>query len=157
MIGDVIKFLRESNAIEGVFDEDSLIQAKYAWDYLMSEKVLTYDVLLKTHKILMLHQKLMPNEKGYFRTVQVYIGGHEALHFSQIRVALYGWLKLMNDELCSRDWKQLHIMYEGIHPFIDGNGRTGRMFMNWQRVRVGLPILTILNDEKREYYQWFEK
>lgn len=153
---NVVEFLCESNAIEGVYDEDSLDQALYAWKYLSGEKKLDYGVLLKTHKVLMLHQKLYPNEKGYFRQIQVYIGGNEALHFSQIRVALYGWLKLVNDELCLRDWQSLHVMYEGIHPFVDGNGRTGRMFMNWQRQRFGLPILVIKEVEKQDYYKWFE-
>lgn len=148
-------FLEESNAIEGVFDYDSLKQAEYAWEYLISEKKLSHGVLLKTHKILMLHQPLMPDEKGYFRQSPVYIGGKEALHHSQIRIALEGWLKLMNDELTTRDWQMLHVMYEGIHPFVDGNGRTGRMFMNWQRVKAGLPILVIKEAEKQDYYRWF--
>jgi len=51
--------------------------------------------------------------------------------------------------------KKLHVHYEAIHPFIDGNGRTGRMFMNYWRVKVGLPILVIKELERHEYYEWF--
>ena len=53
--------------------------------------------------------------------------------------------------------KASHIAYERIHPFIDGNGRTGRMFMNWQRLKAGLPILVIKEKEKQEYYKWFNE
>ena len=73
------EFLSESNKIEGVYDRDSLQQAQYAWDYLIEQDTLTIDVVLKTHKILMLNQPLQPNEKGYFRTCPVYIGGREAM------------------------------------------------------------------------------
>lgn len=152
------EFLRESNAIEGVFDDQSLENALSAWDYLVKTTRLDNVVLKTTHRILMRNQPgLTQDEKGHYRRTQVYIGGKEALHYSQIDLALYGWFKLMNDELTTRDWKMLHVMYEGIHPFIDGNGRTGRMFMNWQRVKNGLPMLVIKNSEKQDYYKWFKE
>jgi len=155
MSNELEKFLSESNAIEGVYDDDSFDQAKFAWKYLIEQKDLDHGVILKTHKILMLNQPLRPDEKGYFRKAPVWIGGKEALHHSQINIALEAWIKLINDKLTTRDWKALHVMYEGIHPFIDGNGRTGRLFLNWQRVRSGLPILVIEEDEKYKYYEWF--
>lgn len=149
----VIDFLRESNAIEGVYDDDSLQQAQYAWEYLISQEKITPSVVLKTHKILMLHQPLRPDEKGYFRHTQVYIGGREAMNHNSVPFAIQEWCDKMN---VPRMWKQRHVEYEKIHPFIDGNGRTGRMFMNWQRLKLGLPILVIKADERQQYYQWFK-
>ncbi|KKS62295.1 MAG: hypothetical protein UV29_C0018G0009, partial [Candidatus Collierbacteria bacterium GW2011_GWD2_42_50] len=52
------KFLVESNAIEGVFDGDSLKQAYLAWKYLISQKELSLNTILITHQILMAHQDL---------------------------------------------------------------------------------------------------
>ncbi len=53
--------------------------------------------------------------------------------------------------------KMLHVEYERIHPFVDGNGRTGRMFMNWWRMKNGLPVLVIHEgEEQMDYYQWFK-
>ena len=49
-----------------------------------------------------------------------------------------------------------HVKFESIHPFVDGNGRTGRLLMNWIRIKIGLPILVIKESEKFEYYKWFE-
>jgi hypothetical protein len=69
-------FLRESNAIEGIYDEDSFVQAKQAWKYLMEQDILTVSIILKTHKILMLNQGIYPDEKGYFRQCKVYIAGN---------------------------------------------------------------------------------
>ena len=147
-------FLRESNAIEGVYDEDSYLQAKYAWEFLIKEKELNIGVVQKTHKILMLHQHLMPNEKGYFRQVPVYIGSREGIDWKFLQEAMQVWC--MNATLYPKNWKEQHVRYEQIHPFVDGNGRTGRMFMNWQRMKAGFGIMVIKELKKYEYYQWFE-
>ncbi len=151
--GDVIEFLRESNAIENVFDDDSLKQAIYAWDFLRREETLTHGVILKTHKILMLHQNLRPNERGYYRQCDVTIAGRLGLDWHHIHEAMEVWR--MNAWLFPEHWQQHHVRYEEIHPFVDGNGRTGRMFMNWQRTKKGLPVLIIKADERQAYYDWF--
>ncbi len=161
MTKEVKEFLEESNKIEGVFDADSLQQAKYAWTYLIRQKVLTIGVILKTHKILMLHQNLYPNEKGYFRTVPVWVGGREGANHEELGGLMWHWTfegMRASPRLTEEDIKQLHVKYEKIHPFVDGNGRTGRMFMNWQRLkRAKLPLLIIHSGpEQYEYYKWFQ-
>lgn len=158
------KFLTESNAIEGVYSHLALQQARWAWDYCISEDKLTPGVILKTHKILMLHQPLMPNEKGYFREVPVYIGGREAMNARNIHYAIENWCdrieKVRGVAYDTKDAneisKSLHIQYENIHPFIDGNGRSGRIFMNWFRLKIGLPVLVIEERRKQAYYRWFK-
>lgn len=157
------EFLRESNAIEGVYDEDSLQQATYAWEYMIEQDQITPHDVLRTHKILMLNHKLLPDEKGYFRHCAAFIGGKQAMHHKEVSKAIMEWCHEMNQKLdcdkesCMEDWsKQLHVTYEKIHPFVDGNGRTGRMFMNWWRIKNGLPILVIHEGkEQMDYYKWF--
>ena len=153
---EVEKFLKESNAIEGIFDDDSLKQANFAWEYLMSCFALSPGVILKTHKILMLHQNLLPIEKGYFRKITVYIGGRSTINALHVPERIEQWcVDGMKENI---DPKKLHIEYEKIHPFVDGNGRTGRMFMNWQRIkRLKQPLLIIhTGKEQFEYYKWFK-
>ncbi len=53
MKNKVKEFLRESNAIEGVYDTHSLTLAKSAWGYLISQKELNDMVIKKTHHMLM--------------------------------------------------------------------------------------------------------
>ena len=161
----IVKFLRESNAIEDVWDADSLQQAIYAWEYCISEPFLTPAVIRKTHKILMLHQPLQPDEKGYFRSVGVYIGNRVGKPPYVVPELINQWCVNARDIIVNgknefpRFLKSIiqehHVQYEIIHPFIDGNGRTGRIFMNWERIKLGFPVLIIKESEKQEYYLWF--
>ncbi len=148
-----IEFLRESNAIEGIYDDASLEQAGVAWDYLKSQPILSPGVVLTTHKILMLNQPLRPNERGYFREIPVYIGGHEAMNWRFIRVRIAEWC---NQVMAGSDPILMHIKYEKIHPFVDGNGRTGRMFLNWQRLSRKQPLQIFTEAKRQEYYKLFK-
>lgn len=160
MTFDVLEFLRESNNIEGVWDDLSLQQAIIAWEYCFSLAELTPHAILKTHKILMLHQPLLPDEKGYFREEDVMIGGRKGMAPASIRYVIEEWCIDANQSKTLKTEgriKEDHILYERIHPFVDGNGRTGRIFMNWQRHRAGLPFLVIKESEKQAYYEWFKE
>ncbi len=50
---------------------------------------------------------------------------------------------------------KFHLEFENIHPFNDGNGRIGRVLINFQLSRLGFPIIIIRDREKSEYYQAF--
>lgn len=152
------EFLQESNEIEGVWDAGSLDQAIVAWEWLIGQKRLKAGAVLKTHKLLMLNQPgLYPNEKGYFRTVPVFIAGRRCEVTSP-----EGWgLSELVSQWCFEAnrtpdrWQSMHVDFERIHPFVDGNGRVGRMLMNWQRLKAGLEVIVIKADERQEYYKWF--
>lgn len=49
-----------------------------------------------------------------------------------------------------------HADFEKIHPFSDGNGRTGRLIMNFELMKHGYPICIIKNEDRLEYYDSLE-
>lgn len=164
-------FLLESNAIEGVFGEECHEAALKAWEYINSKEVMTEAEILETHRILMEPRDAWEDStasvvgkaaQGAWRTGMVYIGINAALAARRIPEKISLWCFLMNkipnpDEL-DKISKDLHVFYEQVHPFWDGNGRTGRIFMNWWRIRHGLPLLIIHTGvEQQMYYDWFKK
>lgn len=157
------QFLVESNAIEGVFDAVSFKQAKLAWKFLISQEELTPETILTTHQILMAHQDLKQEYKGNWRNCGVWIGDHEGPDFRKVPGLIQSWLNqidISSDtdialEEQATILQNLHVQYEHIHPFVDGNGRTGRMFWNFLRLKRGLPLKIIYERDKYEYYRLF--
>lgn len=162
------EFLRHSNRIEGEYSQSAFNDALEAWNYLVNEPVLTLDVVLHTHFLLMRNTR--PDIAGRFRDCDVWIGGRKnmfvSLQFIEETVSdIIGVINekkkdevlMVNIKQRLEHWaKSLHVDFERVHPFEDGNGRVGRMLYNWHRLKLGLPIHVVHEgDEQMEYYGWF--
>jgi hypothetical protein len=147
---DMTKHFHESNDPE--FDAQSQI----AWEYLCKQKKLNHSVIQKVQKIITLKQTdLQPWWRGYYRSVsnqRVWVGGREGVAPADVPIQMNLWLASFAKSLSPKD---SHIQFEKIHPFVDGNGRTGRMLMWWLEIQQGSEPTLILDREKRDYYAWF--
>jgi len=150
-------FLKESNAIEDVWDEGSLLQAKRAWNFLIRSKKLSEKNILWMHRILM-KDHLPKKNRGAYRRQAVYVGGKEKLFYQEIPRAITEWIEKANKSISESEILADHIAFEEIHPFIDGNGRSGRIFLNYMRVKRGLPVFVFYEKTKQTaYYPLFRK
>lgn len=159
---DMIKHFHESNLIEGIDNPLYDAQVAFAWDYISKVKELNRSSVCKIQKIItLLQDDLMPHQRGYTRSmskVNVYIGDHVAPSWWLVDGMLDNWLLDMKEHWQTLTPKEMHIRYEHIHPFADGNGRSGRMLMWWHEKKLGLEPSLILNETKyKEYYPWFQK
>ena len=161
--GNINEFLKESNAIEREYSNDALLDSMLAWNGLIECDELNMSNLLLLHKRIMVN--LSPDIAGKFRTVDVSVGTTRcpspttSLKLLNEWFDLYGTPKFLTGKVYQEKAeliKLAHISYEHAHPFEDGNGRTGRILLNWHRVKSGLPVLIIHEgEEQKEYYKWF--
>ena len=155
---EVERFLYESNLIEREPSERAFIDAKIAWQYTRANKKLDVSNILEINGLLM--KGLNPRIAGKFRNCDVWIGGNRKtfvsyrLFIEQLNEVLRQLNKFKKNNEC--DARRLHIDFENVHPFEDGNGRVGRIIYNFYRLKSGLPLDIIYDAEKGEYYKWFK-
>ena len=150
------EFLRESNAIEREYSEQALDDAITAWTFTKKyiNKTINKTIILKIHKLLL--QNISPGIAGKIRKYDVWIGGRKGMNPELIELELQNWIDNFLDCETEQEIKHSHVSFEKIHPFGDGNGRTGRILMNLLRLKTNHPILIIHEgEEQMEYYKWF--
>lgn len=171
---DAAEFITESNAIEAI--EYPFPQAVLGWvkkQHKITEiggQVSAMMYMLKSHKkkitpamVVSLHTKLM---KGllppYYLGIRrdwVRVGSRLCPPPAGVLPMLKKWCDKVNalKNPTEEEIWQTHLAYESIHPFIDGNGRSGRLLWLWLRYKHGFSYKCIYNDTKFEqYYPQFD-
>lgn len=142
-----------------------ILEVKNAYEAYERTAVLDpYSVknLLLAHKFMM--QGLV-KEAGSFRSgnVGVYAGkelihaGTPAKYVPDLVKQLFTWLKQSKHHPLVKSCI-FHYEFEFIHPFTDGNGRTGRLWQSlilqkWKSVFAWVPIETLVYENQEEYYK----
>lgn len=150
------KYIHESNLIESIDDPAYDKQGMIAWNYLKKQSELNFSVIMKVQKtITLLQDDLQPHQRGYSRStskVNVFIGGHIAPSWWLVDDMLNNWLLDIKENWQTLDPIEMHLRFEHIHPFADGNGRTGRMLLWWHEIKLEQKPTLFLNSEKYDKY-----
>ena len=133
--------------------------AFYAVCDMVSKKVkLDESVIKQIHSIIL---NDMPVDRGIYRRVAVRILGAIHLPPNPVKIPdlmseLLTWYKKSRENLIKKT-AIFHIQFERIHPFIDGNGRTGRLITNLELMKGGYPPIDIKFSDRHEYYDCFNE
>lgn len=150
-----MEWIRHSNLIENVDDHKEDARSEKAYRWLMKQE-LNLNTIRTVHDMVML-KKLEQRERGRWRQCGVIVGGRLCPSYSSVPGLMDAWMTCYSKSGTEEMIRQAHIEFEKIHPFVDGNGRTGRMILNWQREKAGFKPLLIRYDARGEYYQWFKE
>lgn len=121
---------------------------------------------LTKETILLLHQMLIGNindsiagnlrKKGEYVRIGNYIAPAPEHIERMLRESLIEYSSDQTSYFVDKIAK-FHLQFETIHPFNDGNGRIGRLIINYQLYRLGFPGIMIRDKEKQIYYSSFKE
>lgn len=129
-------------------------------DIASKEIPLSESVIKQIHSLVLIDR---PEDRGTFRRIPVRIMGAYAepvqpyliepkitdlLATNEERKAKMGAIERI---------ARFHLEFEGIHPFIDGNGRTGRLILNLDLIRNGYPPINVKFTDRKKYYDAFDE
>lgn len=179
----MIEYTYDSNAIEGntltlretdlvlkgltisqkpLKDHLEVIGHKEAFDYILdlvkNNTPLTESIIKQIHSLVLANK---PQDKGIYRKIPVKIMGAKTqpvqpfLIESKIKELLTNYRK--SKENIITKLARFHIEFEAIHPFIDGNGRTGRLIVNLEFMKAGYPPIDIKFSDRIKYFEVFDE
>jgi len=175
----------DSNAIEGstlslretalILKEDITIAEKPlrmhldaighrdAFEYMLTiadpNDILTEKRIKELHTLVYMNDGL---NKGIYRNLPVSIKGanhappQPYLVAPQMELLAMDYITMKKDMHIIEAISNFHLRFEGIHPFIDGNGRVGRLIINLELIKAGLLPVNIKFSDRRKYYECFD-
>ena len=174
-----IAFTYNSNAIEGStitleearqIIEDKVAPSKSIRDIretesnaamflqmLKTDENLSKQLLLKWHANIFRETK--PDIAGQFRNYSVRVGPYVAPDWKKVETLIKQLVLFTNEsklnsvEVAAR----AHYIFEKIHPFGDGNGRIGRLLMNYVLWKSNYPMLIIEYKRRKSYYKALQR
>lgn len=180
----VVEYTYNSNAIEGntlTLKETAMVLAgmtidqkplkdhleavghrdafEYITDIAKREVEVSESVIKNIHSLVLINK---PQDRGVYRKIPVRIMGAytEPVQPYLIEPRM-NELVLVNKQREStmhvvERIARFHLEFEGIHPFIDGNGRTGRLILNLDLIRNGYPPIDVKYTDRKRYYEAFD-
>lgn len=134
---------------------------RYVEDIVHNEEPFSERQIRNLHRLVL--KGIHDDHAGVYRNQQVFISG--AVHTPPPPIKILEKMKEL------MDWYEgeaqslhpiirgamLHVIFVGIHPFIDGNGRTSRLLLNLELMKSGYPPVIIRVENRLAYYNALDK
>jgi Fic family protein len=153
---DLDRFISERE----IFEAKNLARVVEYIDKKAKEQELNLETILLLHKILI--SNIRDDVAGRFRKENewVRVGSHIAVDPKEVIERLEKMFTEYNAtsyENVIKRIAKLHLTFEHIHPFIDGNGRIGRVINNYLLIREGFVPINIKFIDRKMYYEAFKE
>lgn len=114
-------------------------------------------IIKQIHTLVLMDR---PEDRGVYRRIPVKIMG--AYHTPPEPVVVPEQMEKLVKEFSKKKLHPIesaalfHLKFEGIHPFVDGNGRTGRLILNLFLMQNGYPPINVKFADRKRYYEAFD-
>ncbi len=153
---DLDRFVSERE----IFEAKNLARVVSYIEVRAKKQELTLEVILSLHKMLIAN--IRDDIAGRFRKEGEYV--RVASHLAPASKEIIGRLEKMlgeyhaaSHETIMKRIARLHLAFEYIHPFVDGNGRIGRVINNYLLIREGFVPVNIKFIDRALYYKAFKE
>lgn len=163
---ETAEIIEKNLTVEGKTIREHLeaINHARAWELI---KILAKEKRKITERdVLSIHQVILqgiddPNA-GRYRAVPVRIAGSRAIMPNPLKVPdlmadFIKWLNQQKYENPAEIAAETHFKFVSIHPFVDGNGRVGRLLMNFILIKNNYPPAIIRKEDRNKYINSLEK
>lgn len=122
------------------------------------QQPITHEAIAQLHRAVM--AKIDDERAGTYGRHTVFVTGApvQPMRAERVDGAMRELLDWLGEAAGSTNWHpvllaaEAHYRFVKIHPFYDGNGRTGRLLMNWLMLRNDLPLCIIPSSDRSRYF-----
>ena len=142
--------------LEAVGHKDAFL---YVEDIAKDTKI-SESVIKNIHSLVLMDR---PKDKGIYRKIPVTIMGAYTQPVQPYMIEPKMTELITNNEKRKKNMHTIeriarfHLEFEGIHPFIDGNGRCGRLLLNLDLIQNGYPAINVKFADRKKYYEAFDE
>lgn len=140
--------------LEAVGHKDAFL---YVLELVKNKVPLSETIIKQIHTLVLMDR---PKDRGIYRRIPVRIMG--AYHTPPDPIMVPEMMEKLVAEFTKKKLHPIenaalfHLNFEGIHPFVDGNGRTGRLILNLFLMQNGYPPINVKFTDRKRYYDAFD-